>query len=50
MRVIIDIDLKDDATDADVVELLGAIAAQVEDDEAGVVCSHDMRVDHPAWN
>lgn len=49
MRVTIDITLTDDATDDAVTELLGAIAAQVEDDVTGVVVHHDMHADHPAW-
>ena len=49
LTVTIDMDLTDTATDEEVVRLLGAIAAQVEDDEDGIVNSAAVDAPHPAW-
>lgn len=49
LTVTIDMDLADTVTDEEVVRLLGAIAAQVEDDEDGIVRAVTMDAPHPAW-
>ena len=49
LTVTIDMDLADDATDEQVLRLLGAVAAQVEDDEDGIVRRVTMDAPHPAW-
>lgn len=49
LTVTIDLDLTDAATDGEVIRLLGAIAAQVEDDEDGIICTATMDAPHPTW-
>ena len=45
IKVQIEMDVKDDASQDDTNELLGAIAAQVEDDEPGIITWFRMDVE-----
>lgn len=49
LTVTINMDLTDTATGEEVVRLLGAIAAQVEDDEDGIIRAVTMDAPHPTW-
>ena len=49
LAVTLNNDLTYTATDEAVVRLLGAIAAQVEDDEDGIVNAAAVDAPHPAW-
>lgn len=49
LTVTLELDIADGATAEEVVRLLGAICAQVEDDEDGIVLASSMDAPHPAW-
>lgn len=49
LTVTIALELRDDSSDDDIIELLGAIAAQVEDDVPGIVLRSTIDAPHPAW-
>lgn len=49
LTVTLDLELADGATPDQVDELLGAVMAQLEDDEPGALTSSRMRADYPGW-
>lgn len=49
VKVTIDLELVDGVEPDQVDELLGAVMAQLEDDEAGALRSFRMRADYPGW-
>lgn len=49
LTVTLDLELADGATPDQVDELLGAVMAQLEDDEPGALTSFRMRADYPGW-
>lgn len=49
LTVTITLDIDDTATDEQVVDLLAAVSAQVEDDGGGIVNEATVDAPHPAW-
>lgn len=50
LMVTLDLELVDDVGPDQVDELLGAVMAQLEDDEPGALASFRMRADYPGWS
>lgn len=49
LKVTLDLDLVEGVTPDQVDELLGAVMAQLEDDEPGALASFRMQADYPGW-
>lgn len=49
LKVTLDLELVEGATPDQVDEILGAVMAQLEDDEPGALKSFAMRADYPGW-